>query len=159
MYLWKSDAGKDGRALLGSINSSLEKAPTCSYVMNFWPVLMHHWNWRKAEMRQGAKWEQEATSGYWVMGSRQLLLPTLVGDVESMEGGENNNQRKQKGTQRFLDDITSRPLATCPPKIEASPETFGRMPMTLSSEFREEFLVENAWNQGWMTVLTAGNMI
>ena len=24
-------------------------------------------------------------------------------------------------------------------KIEASPETFGRMPMTLSSEFREEF--------------------
>lgn len=24
-------------------------------------------------------------------------------------------------------------------KIEASPETFGRMPMTLSSELREEF--------------------
>ena len=45
-------------------NSSLEKKSVCSYVMYFWPVLMYQRNWQRAEMRQGAKLKQEATSGF-----------------------------------------------------------------------------------------------
>lgn len=50
-----------------------------------------------------------------------------------------------KGSQSVTQAVPG-PLALL--KIEASPETFGRTPMTLSSEFRENFSVRNIWSQG-----------
>lgn len=145
MYLWKSYAGKDGRALLGSTQFIIRKKPP--RVPMWWISDLCLCTTGTGE---GQKWGRErnenrrqplATLGALSDGIETTLTSNPGRRrVESTEGGENKWIRESKRELRgswMTSPADLWLLALL--KIEASPETFGRMPMTLSSEFREEF--------------------
>lgn len=109
---WRSSS------LLEVFNLSLESL-MCSYVMYLWPVLMHQWNWQRAEMRQGAKakWWQHVDTLRILIGPRETSDGPGRRSVEAMEEGKKKGKRKQNGSQELMKVMQAVFwLVTCPAK-------------------------------------------